>query len=286
METPVVFECAGDRLVGILHEGRGGSSGLGVVVVVGGPQYRVGSHRQFVLLARYLAAAGAHVLRFDYRSMGDSEGATRSYENVAADIRSAVDLLLERVPSVRHVALVGLCDAATASLVYAPSDARVGGVVAINPWARSATGEARAYVKHYYLQRVLSRSFWKKLFGGGVQIGASLRQFIGHLMQSREPTATVDGEAESSDGSSIERMFRALREPSAPVLILISENDLTAQEFMDKYERPPEPPPSAGGAFTTVARLPGADHTFSRKRDLEYANETIRKWFEERLTGP
>ncbi|HBZ05431.1 MAG TPA: hydrolase 1, exosortase A system-associated, partial [Massilia sp.] len=30
----------------------------GVLIVVGGPQYRAGSHRQFTLLARDLAAAG------------------------------------------------------------------------------------------------------------------------------------------------------------------------------------------------------------------------------------
>ena len=52
-EIPVVFNCQDSRLLGILHKpekpGR-----QGVLIVVGGPQTRVGSHRQFVLLARYL----------------------------------------------------------------------------------------------------------------------------------------------------------------------------------------------------------------------------------------
>jgi len=52
----------------------------GVLIVVGGPQYRVGSHRQFLLLSRRLAAEGHPVMRFDYRGMGDASGAMRGFE--------------------------------------------------------------------------------------------------------------------------------------------------------------------------------------------------------------
>ena len=38
-----------------------------VLIVVGGAQYRVGSHRQFVRLARHLAAAGHRPGRADLR---------------------------------------------------------------------------------------------------------------------------------------------------------------------------------------------------------------------------
>jgi dipeptidyl aminopeptidase/acylaminoacyl peptidase len=56
-EEAVPFACAGDMLMGILTRPEAPAQ-TGVVVVVGGPQYRVGSHRQFVLLSRELAAAG------------------------------------------------------------------------------------------------------------------------------------------------------------------------------------------------------------------------------------
>ncbi|KAB8057318.1 hydrolase 1, exosortase A system-associated, partial [Janthinobacterium violaceinigrum] len=59
------------RLVGILSL-PAAPGPRGVLIVTGGPQYRVGSHRQFVLLARALAAQGVPVLRFDLRGMGDS----------------------------------------------------------------------------------------------------------------------------------------------------------------------------------------------------------------------
>ena len=42
----------------------------GMLIVVGGPQYRAGSHRQFTLLARDVAATGVPTMRFDYRGMG------------------------------------------------------------------------------------------------------------------------------------------------------------------------------------------------------------------------
>ncbi len=41
-EVPFVFECQGESLVGILHQPEEAAP-IGVLVVVGGPQYRVGS---------------------------------------------------------------------------------------------------------------------------------------------------------------------------------------------------------------------------------------------------
>mgnify|MGYP000113667174 FL=1 len=96
-EQAVSFPVAGDLALGIaalpeltaeLTEQPGD---CGVLIAVGGPQYRVGSHRQFLLLSRRLAAEGFPVFRFDYRGMGDSDGAMRSFENVSEDIAAAVD---------------------------------------------------------------------------------------------------------------------------------------------------------------------------------------------------
>src|SRR5258707_6492460 len=52
-EHAFMFDCEGESLVGILS-GAGLPAGRGVLIVVGGPQYRAGSHRQFTLLARHL----------------------------------------------------------------------------------------------------------------------------------------------------------------------------------------------------------------------------------------
>ncbi len=72
-ERALSFSCHDSWLYGILSLPEKVIS-RGVLIVVGGPQYRVGSHRQFMLLARYLAAHGVPVMRFDCRGKGDSEG--------------------------------------------------------------------------------------------------------------------------------------------------------------------------------------------------------------------
>ena len=63
-EEVLNFECAGEQLWGVLHRPEQPKT-RAVLVVVGGPQTRVGSHRQFVLLARALADNGFACLRFE-----------------------------------------------------------------------------------------------------------------------------------------------------------------------------------------------------------------------------
>ena len=79
-EQALVLGCEGSSMIGVLS-GAGLPAGRGVLIVVGGPQYRVGSHRQFILLARHLADRGVPTLRFDYRGMGDSRhGSLRGFD--------------------------------------------------------------------------------------------------------------------------------------------------------------------------------------------------------------
>src|SRR6185503_15223452 len=130
--------------------------------------------------------AGYAVLRFDHRGMGDSEGQQRDFETVSADIASAIDALQARIPSVKQVALWGLCDGASAALLYCHEthDQRVRGLCLLNPWVRSEASLARTHVKHYYTRRLREREFWSKLIRGGVALGA-LRDFVGNLRASR-----------------------------------------------------------------------------------------------------
>jgi exosortase A-associated hydrolase 1 len=116
-ESVLSFSCEGAPLVGILAEPRDTPAEVGVLIIVGGPQYRVGSHRQFTLLARHLAANGFAALRFDYRSMGDSAGETRDFLGVNTDIAAAIEALLAARPALKRVVLWGLCDAASAALL-------------------------------------------------------------------------------------------------------------------------------------------------------------------------
>jgi exosortase A-associated hydrolase 1 len=272
-EDAVVFECEGESLVGILHVPEGEPARIGVVVIVGGPQYRVGSHRQFVLMSRGLAQAGYAVLRFDYRGMGDSGGEMRTFESVAADIRIAIDTLMRSVPSLTGVALWGLCDAASASLMYCTQDARVKGVAIANPWVRSQAGQAQSYIKHYYGQRLLQRSFWVKALTGKLNLTASVGDFLRKLWTSRSA-----GAAGADGGSFIERMRHGLQKFSGPTLILMSERDLTAQEFRDLSAASADWQKALRRTGVTTIDLPGADHTFATEGSLQLAIRHSLEW--------
>jgi exosortase A-associated hydrolase 1 len=187
-EKALVFSCGGEWLVGVatlpIQPGP-----RGVLVVVGGPQYRAGSHRQFTLLARALAEQGIPVMRFDYRGMGDSGGAPRSFEDIETDLRCALDQFMDCVPGMREVVLWGLCDGASAAAMYAAGDPRVAGLVLLNPWVRTEEGLAKATLKHYYRQRLFEPALWKKFLRGRFDLRAAVGSLREQLARATRPAA-------------------------------------------------------------------------------------------------
>lgn len=273
-ETAMTFECQGERLLGVLSspESAGATPELGVVIVVGGPQVRAGSHRQFVQLARHLATQGLPVLRFDTRGMGDSTGPLCTFETLAPDIGAAIDGLVQSQPSIRHVALWGLCDGASAALLYMDevADPRVAALCLANPWVRSEATLARTQVRHYYRQRLLQREFWLKLLSGRVAASA-WSSFIVSLR-----TARRGPDAEPAEHFRV-RMARAWRRFDGPILLLLSGQDYTAREFLDVVVTDPAWRGTLDRPGLARQDLPEADHTFSdaaSRRGLEHATGT------------
>jgi uncharacterized protein len=275
-ERAVQFECEGASLVGVLHEGA--RRNVGIVVVVGGPQYRVGSHRQFVLLARALAAAGYPVLRFDVRGMGDSAGDSRNFEHIAPDIGAAIDLLQRESPGLQRVVLWGLCDGASASLMYAPGDARVAGLALLNPWARSDAGQAEAYIKHYYLRRLTSGEFWRSVLTGKAQVLKAALELVRNLALARQAGA------KSAPATSFTvRMQRAAEAFKGFTLVVTSGNDLTAREFEAYCARSPAWHSMFERPTTERRRLEPADHTFSTGAWRGTVEQWTRDWLQARF---
>jgi exosortase A-associated hydrolase 1 len=276
-ERCLTFQCEGESLVGILHEPAGKLESLGIVVVVGGPQYRVGSHRQFVLMARALAEAGYPVLRYDYRGMGDSEGLARTFEDIDVDIDVAIATLHREVPGIRGVVLFGLCDAASAILMYPTWDTAVAGLILVNPWARTEAGQARAQVDLYYRNKVLQRSFWTRLLTGRVDLRRAvhdLSRTLAGLRANRTDTASQAGGRESY----IRRMERGICLGRQPLLLLMSGQDLTAREFDDLCRGSAAWTRQLADSRVRRHDLPGADHTFSAGRSLQDATDEILHW--------
>jgi len=262
-ESTFCFPIADAQAVAVLHSGTPGAR-VGVVIVVGGPQYRVGSHRQFVVLARRLAKHGYPVLRFDYRGIGDSEGEARTFTAIDDDIRAAVDALQAR-SDVTRVVLWGLCDGASAALMYAAEDERVAGLVLLNPWVHSPQTEARARLTSYYGARLRNPLFWKKL----LRFDVDWRDSVGSLWNYVR-RALLPGEkhgpgdiAENSASNFVERMRRGWAKSSAPTLVILSGDDLTAEEFRGLVRASPPWRAVVQRANVECVDVKAANHTFA-----------------------
>ena len=147
-------------------------------------------------------------MRFDYRGMGDSEGERRTFEDIDPDIHAAIDAFVQQVPSIERIVLWGLCDAASAACLYAPTDPRVTGLVLANPWVHTEATQAETYLRHYYVRRITEPAFWKKILSGKFSLTESARSFQ-KLVQ-----ASVSRDTATNDQASITG-FRALPFPQS-----------------------------------------------------------------------
>ena len=264
-EEALRFTCSGDALLGIMTRPDVPATS-GFIVVVGGPQYRVGSHRQFVLLSRRLAAAGYAVLRFDYRGMGDSSGQRRPFDSVSDDIAAAINALQTQQPSVHHITLWGLCDGASAALLYCQktADPRVHSLCLLNPWVRSEASLARTQVKHYYLQRLAQKNFWRKLLRGGVawQALKELTRNVGLVLEGVWPRSK-EVAANQAVQAFQHRMATGWNSFSGNIILILSGDDYTAKEFSGCLSDDPVWKNALAHPGLMRHDLPGVDHTFS-----------------------
>ncbi len=283
-EQALHFTCHDSWLYGILSLPEQPAP-KGVLVVVGGPQCRVGSHRQFTLLARFLAAQGIPVMRFDYRGMGDSEGKPRTFENIDEDIHSAINCFFKEVDNLKELVIWGLCDAASAALFYAHQDKRVTGLVLLNPWVRTDQGAAKAYLKYYYASRLFNLEFWKKIVGGKFNYKSSANSIILKIQQltTKDREKDLINQAPSINTESTvslpERMLAGLNKFNGEILIITSGNDLTAKEFTDLIKASKDWQKALKEPQIKQHELPDANHTFSRHKWSDEVAITTHKWF-------
>jgi len=267
IELPVTFKCEGNQLCGVVHVANEPTD-KGVLIIVGGPQYRVGSHRQFTLLARCLAKNGITAMRFDFTGMGDSSGDKKSFSDVSADIASAIDLFIAKKPELKHIVIWGLCDAASAALLYAHKDERVKGLILLNPWVHTEAGEARAYLRHYYIKRLFNREFLRKLWDRKFDFAEALKSLTSNIASAFCGTKELKvsdsyGSERRNKESWLVGMLDGASMFGGKVLFILSADDMTAKEFSDliKYD----------SAWRQCFRknnyetreLSNADHTFS-----------------------
>lgn len=284
-EIPLVFDCQGDALVGMVHlPERPLSRGL-LSIVAGGPQYRGGVGRLQVQLARELAAQGIPVMRFDYRGLGDSEGRFRGFQDVSDDLQAALREFRRVAPEVQEFVLWGGCDAASAVLINAWRFPEVTGVVAGNPFARTEETASTTVVKHHYRKRLRDKDFWLKVLRGqynplpalGVLWQAARQRLAG---DARQP-ATDDEASFNQDPARpfVPRMRIGLSRFRGDLLFLMSGRSLVTKEFDELVATRPAWQAALKSPRHVVRHdMPDADQTYSSIASRREVIEVARRW--------
>ncbi|MCX7598003.1 MAG: alpha/beta fold hydrolase [Armatimonadetes bacterium] len=173
-ERHLVFESAGERLVGVVHQ-PAGPPRAGLVFLHGWPGYRIGTHRMAVAAARQAGAQGFACLRFDFRGRGDSGGetSTATLSTMIDDALRAADML-RREASVEVLAYIGDCSGCEVAI---GAGDRTPGLQAMVLWSAPIVGGSRAAadtakrrgVLSAYARKMFSPSTWRKLARGAVR---------------------------------------------------------------------------------------------------------------------
>lgn len=284
-EIPIVFECEGSELVGMVHlPARPQARGM-LSIVAGGPQYRGGVCRMQVHMARHLAEAGVPVMRFDYRGLGDSEGEFRGFQDVEADLAAALKAFAAQVPGLQEVVLWGGCDAASAVLINAWKYPLVSGIVLGNPWVHNATTGDVVAIRHYS-QRIRDKDFWLKvirlqynptdalltLVRGGAR---KLRHALGRGPASPPAPAARDDPA----APFVPRMRHGMQRFKGRVLLLMSGRSLLSQEFDELLANDPAWQTAARSpSLLTRCDIPEGDQAFSTMASRDEVNRLTLQW--------
>ena len=251
MRRLLSFSCEGAALGGTL-DGADGRTGL--LIVTGGSQTRIGSHRMFERLALAVAAAGYPCFRFDRRGVGDSEGEDPGFKGSAADLAAAAAAFRAECPRLERIAGFGLCDGATALALFG-AEAGVDQLVLANPWfVEAEAGEPpAAAIKHHYRQQLTSLEGWKKILTGSISFGKLLK---GVRKIIAPPPADLAGEVAAG-----------LKAKPLPLQMVLCRNDATAVAAADVWgsadyrairEKSPAP-----------VYVESDSHTFARAGDAE-----------------
>lgn len=272
------------KLFGILSEAKSqpngerprASSRTAAIFLNPGAIHRIGMNRMYVGLSRSWAARGVPSLRFDISSIGDSAAESGSAENrlyskhAVWDVQAAMGELVSQGVAEQFV-LVGLCSGAYAAFHSALADARVSGLLLINPQTfeykdgdslevqrRKNFSEAR-----YYQRSLFRASSWAKALRGNVDfsyIAGVLATRARAVAQSRWELlrqSIVAGRVPSS----LYRQLRGLCDRGCRVSCIYTGDDPGLEHFREAlilHERALLRHP--GFSLDVIA---GPDHTFT-----------------------
>ncbi len=283
MEEPVQFLSNGKRLYGILHiPDNSVSPSCVVIILVGGPQIRIGSHRLYVKLARFLSSHNITALRFDYEGMGDSDGDYVGFEHAGPSIAAALDFLNKRFSKEVRIVIWSLCDGASAGALYAGEKPRqIDGLILCNPLVLTDEGLARSNLRHYYTKRLKEKEFWDKLLSFKIDIEFTIQSFIDYIKRANFFSNGHLSSTESNEKTLPHRVVDSLIKFKEPVRCILSTDDIVAANFLDVLKKRKKIKSLYAGKSICNYFIKGADHTFTDSEAKKELFETTLKAFYE-----
>jgi pimeloyl-ACP methyl ester carboxylesterase len=274
-DLPVLL---GERrsMVGVITRPRAaGDPGLPAVVILNtGIVHRVGHHRMYVTLSRLLAAAGRTVVRFDQSSLGDSSPRNDQLPPLAAglaDIKDALDWI-EKTHRLSRFVLIGLCSGADQSILYGHSDARVLGMVIMDP----TLPPTPRYYFYYIVKRLSNLQNWISVLtlrSGLMRIAvAHLRNRFKPRERSRPPTLLnlqFSPYLAQCYGATAARGLKVLA-----AFTSLSPRHAYERQILDAF-----PELSTSGTLQ-LQYFRDSDHLFSAPRDRERLYRVIASWLD------
>ncbi len=273
MRRHLSFACAGETLAATLDGPD--DAGTGLVILSGGNEIRSGGHRGMAMLAQRLAAEGIAVLRFDRRGVGDSSGENQGFTSSNDDLEAALAALRARMPGVRTLACLGLCDAASALLLH-PAAQAADALILLNPWtletaaqAAAADGAAPALpnaaaIRARYLAKLKNPRELLRLITGGVD----LRKLLRGLRLARAAPATPSAESLAA------RLRDRLAAIAVPTTIVTADKDSTALAFLAQWRSSAWADARRNPAIRLISRN-SASHSFASPDDAEWVATQI-----------
>lgn len=251
MRRLIAFPCGDASLAGSVDVAESAAQrDLGLLLVIGGSQTRIGSHRMYERLAKGLVDKGYACFRFDRRGVGDSDGADPGFRGSGPDLKAAAETFRREVPALKRMIGFGLCDGASALALYG-DEAGLDGMILANPWLVEAEdgAPAPAAVRAHYRKRLTTWEGWKRLLTGAInfrKLWAGLRK----LFSRRQPDSLANDVAQ------------ALLRHRIPAEVILCTGDNTAIAADAEIRAWPH-----GGLIRATQQIESDSHTFARPGD-------------------
>ena len=247
MRRLITFACEGETLAGTLDSAEGE---IGLLLVTGGSQTRIGSHRMYERVAKTLAENRISCFRYDRRGVGDSSGIDPGYLASGPDIIAAASAFRAAAPEIRRLYGFGLCDGASALALFG-DEAGIEGLILVNPWLveTEAGAPPPAAIKDHYRRRLLSLEGWKKIVSGGVDYRKLLKGLKAVVAKPADTGLAAD-------------IALSLGRSRIRTNVILAEADATAVAAAAELAQP-----RFQGRIAAIQRLASDSHTFARPGD-------------------